>query len=141
MAARRASVTPLAAAALIEPAFAKINLTLRVIGRRADGYHNLESLVCFATLSDRVELRVGAPFELRCLRRLGKGFARAEERGDVHAVVDGFLNRGHDYCLIVSLRWTALKQDNLPKRHAINHRPRTVASRAGCRYQGTPIQA
>jgi len=65
MAARRASVTPLAAAALIEPAFAKINLTLRVIGRRADGYHNLESLVCFATLSDRVELRVGAPFELR----------------------------------------------------------------------------
>jgi 4-diphosphocytidyl-2-C-methyl-D-erythritol kinase len=55
----------LAAAALIEPAFAKINLTLRVLGRRADGYHNLESLVCFATLADRVELSVGAPLELR----------------------------------------------------------------------------
>jgi 4-diphosphocytidyl-2-C-methyl-D-erythritol kinase len=58
-------VTPLVAAALIEPAFAKINLTLRVLGRRADGYHDLESLVCFATLSDRVELRVGGPVELR----------------------------------------------------------------------------
>lgn len=65
MAARRASVVPFTPTTLIEAAFAKINLTLRVVGRRADGYHNLESLVCFATLSDRVELRLGAPFELR----------------------------------------------------------------------------
>lgn len=50
---------------LAEPALAKINLTLRVIGRRADGYHLLESLVCFAALGDRVELRIGAPLELR----------------------------------------------------------------------------
>ncbi len=64
-AARRASVTPLAEAALIEPAFAKVNLTLRVLGKRADGYHDLESLVCFATLADRIELRVGPPLELR----------------------------------------------------------------------------
>lgn len=65
MAVRRASVTPLAAAALIESAFAKVNLTLRVLGRRADGYHSLQSLVCFASLADRVELRVGLPLELR----------------------------------------------------------------------------
>jgi len=31
-------------APLSEKAFAKINLTLRVLGRRADGYHELESL-------------------------------------------------------------------------------------------------
>jgi 4-diphosphocytidyl-2-C-methyl-D-erythritol kinase len=31
---------------------AKVNLTLRVIGRRADGYHELESLVAFAGLCD-----------------------------------------------------------------------------------------
>ena len=31
---------------------AKINLTLRVIGRRADGYHELESLVAFADVGD-----------------------------------------------------------------------------------------
>ena len=31
---------------------AKINLTLRVIGRRADGYHELDSLVVIADAGD-----------------------------------------------------------------------------------------
>ena len=35
---------------------AKINLTLRVIERRADGYHELESLVVFARPRDRLRL-------------------------------------------------------------------------------------
>ena len=39
-------------ATLVEKAAAKINLTLRVIGRRADGYHELESLVAFADICD-----------------------------------------------------------------------------------------
>ncbi len=39
---------------------AKINLTLRVIGRRADGYHELESLVAFAGLCDWVGFEPGA---------------------------------------------------------------------------------
>jgi 4-diphosphocytidyl-2-C-methyl-D-erythritol kinase len=47
-----------------EPAFAKINLTLRVVGRRTDGYHELESLVCFARAGDRLMLRAGAPLGL-----------------------------------------------------------------------------
>jgi 4-diphosphocytidyl-2-C-methyl-D-erythritol kinase len=34
---------------LTERASAKINLTLRVVGRRADGFHQLESLVAFAS--------------------------------------------------------------------------------------------
>jgi 4-diphosphocytidyl-2-C-methyl-D-erythritol kinase len=42
-----------------EPAPAKINLTLRVVGRRPDGYHDLESLVCFARAGDRLTLRSG----------------------------------------------------------------------------------
>ena len=33
---------------------AKVNLTLRVVGRRADGYHELESLVVFADFGDRL---------------------------------------------------------------------------------------
>jgi 4-diphosphocytidyl-2-C-methyl-D-erythritol kinase len=44
---------------LVEQAPAKINLTLRVLGRRADGYHELESLVAFADLADKVELEPG----------------------------------------------------------------------------------
>jgi 4-diphosphocytidyl-2-C-methyl-D-erythritol kinase len=38
---------------------AKINLTLRVIGRRSDGYHELESLVAFAGLCDWVGFEPG----------------------------------------------------------------------------------
>lgn len=41
---------------IVEPAPAKINLTLRVNGRRADGYHEIESLVTFADLGERVHL-------------------------------------------------------------------------------------
>jgi 4-diphosphocytidyl-2-C-methyl-D-erythritol kinase len=46
-------------AALVEKAPAKINLTLRVLGRRADGYHELESLVAFADLADTLTLQPG----------------------------------------------------------------------------------
>ena len=46
-------------ATLLEKAAAKINLTLRVIGRRADGYHELESLVAFADVADVLTLDTG----------------------------------------------------------------------------------
>jgi 4-diphosphocytidyl-2-C-methyl-D-erythritol kinase len=38
---------------------AKINLTLHVLGRRADGYHDLESLVAFAGTGDDLRLEPG----------------------------------------------------------------------------------
>src|ERR1700686_4538308 len=38
---------------------AKINLTLRVVGRRVDGYHDLESVVAFADCADRLSLTPG----------------------------------------------------------------------------------
>ena len=44
---------PLAPMTRIEPAPAKINLALHVTGRRADGYHLLDSLVVFTELGDR----------------------------------------------------------------------------------------
>ena len=43
-------------ATLFEKAPAKVNLTLRVRGRRADGYHELESLVAFADVGDTLTL-------------------------------------------------------------------------------------
>jgi 4-diphosphocytidyl-2-C-methyl-D-erythritol kinase len=39
---------------LIEPAPAKVNLFLHVLGRRGDGYHLLDSLVVFADVGDRL---------------------------------------------------------------------------------------
>ena len=43
--------------AVVEFAPAKVNLTLHVTGRRADGYHLLDSLVVFALVGDRVTVR------------------------------------------------------------------------------------
>jgi 4-diphosphocytidyl-2-C-methyl-D-erythritol kinase len=50
---------------LVDNALAKVNLTLRVLGRRANGYHDIESLVAFADLNDRLMLKPGAQLELK----------------------------------------------------------------------------
>lgn len=55
---------------LLERAPAKVNLCLRVIGRRSDGYHLVESMVAFAEAcdvlhaepADRLSLEVSGPF-------------------------------------------------------------------------------
>ena len=44
---------------LEEHAPAKLNLTLHVLGRRPDGYHELDSLVVFASCGDRLSLTPG----------------------------------------------------------------------------------
>jgi 4-diphosphocytidyl-2-C-methyl-D-erythritol kinase len=43
---------------------AKVNLTLRVVGRRVDGYHDLESVVAFADCADRLTLVPGSELKL-----------------------------------------------------------------------------
>ena len=43
---------------------AKVNLTLHVLGRRPDGYHEIESLVVFAGIGDRLTFRPGKRLEL-----------------------------------------------------------------------------
>ncbi|MDD4617158.1 MAG: 4-(cytidine 5'-diphospho)-2-C-methyl-D-erythritol kinase [Alphaproteobacteria bacterium] len=41
---------------------AKLNLYLHITGRRPDGYHDLDSLVAFATIGDEVALRPASSF-------------------------------------------------------------------------------
>jgi 4-diphosphocytidyl-2-C-methyl-D-erythritol kinase len=50
--------------ALSDEGRAKVNLTLRVNGRRGDGYHDLESVVAFADCADRLTLTPGAGLNL-----------------------------------------------------------------------------
>lgn len=53
---------------LYESAFAKINLTLDVLGLRSDGYHALKSVMQTVSLCDDVEIDVGTarPWRLKC---------------------------------------------------------------------------
>ena len=53
---------------LYEGAFAKLNLTLDVLGKRADGYHDLQSVMQTISIRDDVEIDVGTgkPWVLRC---------------------------------------------------------------------------
>lgn len=46
---------------LSEHARAKVNLSLRVLGRRPDGFHELDSVVAFADVADVVTLTLGVP--------------------------------------------------------------------------------
>lgn len=50
--------------ALVEEGRAKVNLSLRVVGRRADGYHELESVVAFSDCADRLTLEPGPELKL-----------------------------------------------------------------------------
>jgi 4-diphosphocytidyl-2-C-methyl-D-erythritol kinase len=51
---------------LVEAAQAKLNLSLAITGRRADGFHELVSLVAPVALADSLALDVGRPLGLTC---------------------------------------------------------------------------
>jgi 4-diphosphocytidyl-2-C-methyl-D-erythritol kinase len=62
-----------------DTARAKVNLTLEILGRRADGYHELRSLVAFTRFGDSMSLDPGRPFSLD----IGGPFASALEDGNL----------------------------------------------------------
>ena len=53
---------------LYEGAFAKLNLTLDVLGKRDDGYHNLKSVMQTISIRDDIEIDIGTgnPWTLEC---------------------------------------------------------------------------
>ncbi len=60
-------------APLVELARAKVNLSLHVLGRRADGFHDLDSLVAFARCGDTLRFTPGGQgFTLRVTGREAK---------------------------------------------------------------------
>ncbi|MBQ8238643.1 MAG: 4-(cytidine 5'-diphospho)-2-C-methyl-D-erythritol kinase [Oscillospiraceae bacterium] len=53
---------------LYEGAFAKLNLTLDVLGKRPDGYHDLQSVMQTVSIRDDIEIDIGTgkPWKLVC---------------------------------------------------------------------------
>jgi len=64
---------------LREEGRAKVNLTLRVVGRRVDGYHELESVVAFADCADRLSLVPGPQLQLRTIGPLAEACGEASD--------------------------------------------------------------
>jgi len=62
------------------PAPAKLNLCLRIIGRRADGYHDLQSAFRLLDWGDRVGIRVRAD---GVISRVGTSVAGVAEADDL----------------------------------------------------------
>ena len=55
-----------------EGAFAKVNLTLDVLDKREDGYHNIKSVMQTISLHDDVTVDIGtnAPWQVHCYREV-----------------------------------------------------------------------
>ena len=64
---------------LREEGRAKVNLTLRVVGRRVDGYHELESVVAFADCADQLSLTPGPKLQLRTIGPLAEACGEASD--------------------------------------------------------------
>src|SRR5579864_8034984 len=58
---------------------AKVNLTLRVVGRRVDGYHDLESVVAFADCADRLTLDPASALSLKTTGPLAQACGEAAD--------------------------------------------------------------
>jgi 4-diphosphocytidyl-2-C-methyl-D-erythritol kinase len=67
------------ALALIEDGRAKVNLTLRVVGRRVDGYHDIESMVAFADCADHLTLTPGSELTLKTTGPLAQDCGEAAD--------------------------------------------------------------
>jgi 4-diphosphocytidyl-2-C-methyl-D-erythritol kinase len=62
-----------------ELARAKVNLALHVIGRRADGYHDLDSIVAFADIGDRLTFTPASAFALSVNGPFAAGLSANED--------------------------------------------------------------
>lgn len=75
---------------------AKVNLTLHVTGQRADGYHLLDSLVCFPNIGDQLRF---SPADTMSLEILGGAELPSDRNNLVMRAADAFLDTGHQITL------------------------------------------
>ena len=91
------------AAPLRETAFAKINLALHVRGRRADGYHELETFFAFVDAGDELVVTAGADADTLALSGEFAG-ALAGEEGNLVLDALACLPRGEPWSVALDKR-------------------------------------
>ncbi len=85
---------------------AKINLFLHILGKRKDGYHNLESLVAFADVGDSVEIKPADSFSFQITGPFSDSFEQINHYSDSDNLVVGaarYLSQATDNALNVSI--------------------------------------
>ena len=87
---------------------AKVNLTLRVVRRRRDGWHDIESLAAFATLADGLEITPGDGLSLE-VRGPFAAQTPAGEENSVHRACVLFAQRRG-----MAPRWHVVLEKNIP---------------------------
>lgn len=73
---------------VFEHAYAKLNLTLDVLGKREDGYHDLDMIMQTVTLSDTLSIRRGDGEGIRVLTNLG--YLPCDERNIAYTAATAF---------------------------------------------------
>ena len=82
---------------VLVPAYAKVNLCLEVLGRRADGYHELRTIFQTITLRDTLGLEVSHNTGID-LRIVGNS-ALARENGPTISSIEHSMNCGANFVL------------------------------------------
>lgn len=73
---------------VFEKAYAKLNLALDVLGKRADGYHELDMIMQTVTLCDTLSVRRGTGEEIRVMTNLG--YLPCDERNIAYTAAKAF---------------------------------------------------
>lgn len=73
---------------VFEHAYAKLNLTLDVLGKRADGYHDLDMIMQTVTLSDTLSIRRGEGEGIQVMSNLG--YLPCDERNIAYTAASAF---------------------------------------------------
>ena len=116
-------------------AHAKVNLTLHVVGQRANGYHELQSLVCKTEFGDQIHLSPAADFSFHVIGPYASGIPVDESNLVVQAAK--FMAQKHSK----SLDCQIILEKNLPMASGIGGGSSDAAAvmRALSQYFSVPL--
>ena len=116
-------------------AHAKVNLTLHVVGQRANGYHELQSLVCLTEFGDQIHLSPATDFSFQVIGTYASGIPVDESNLVVQAAK--FMAQKHSK----SLDCQIILEKNLPMASGIGGGSSDAAAvmRALSQYFSVPL--